>query len=66
VKDVIAEIRPELGEVTTDSVPFNFVSCSFLLLQFCTAGRIVLPLSLRKPSCHRYSVLNSSKHVFMK
>jgi hypothetical protein len=57
VKDVIAELRPELGEVTTDSVPFNFVSCSFLLLQFCTAGRIILPLSLRKPSCYCIDIL---------
>jgi hypothetical protein len=36
VKDIIAELRPDLGEVTTDSVLlFSFVSCpyySFLLM----------------------------------
>lgn len=48
VKDIIAELRPDLGEVITDSVfLFSFI-CAIFLLHFLykfTARRMILTLS---------------------
>lgn len=46
VKDIIAELRPDLGEVITDSVSlFSFDLCNFPFNSFFTTRRMILILS---------------------